>query len=429
MKLFLSAVMLFSFLQHNTSFATSIAVDWAVFNYTNGISLIEIYYSCPYNIFNYVVKNDTITATYQLSFAMKNVTTFDSIFETSRHRIIIPSFEYAQSHDVKSVDILRFFVPPGRYWFYLTVNDSLLNISYRDTIEVPDFKQSPVISSIQLASSVIKDTAKGKFNKGNVQIIPNPDLKFGGSYDFIYLYFEGYNLVPDSANYELAYSVLSKENKIVKSFPSELKKKTGTDFAYIYAISTKGLATGDYLFQIVLKDLSTGNQAVQVKPFQIITQRSVTRDTTPTLIDTAKYAQEIKYYATPNELKQYQSLNESGKKEFLRKFWQVHNLSEFISRMNYVNKKYQVGRIAGKDTDRGRIYIKYGPPDEIVMHTMLEQVASHEHWYYYNQNYHFIFVDIYGNNNYKLVYSNNDNEPKMPNWEKYVDPMELDELK
>ncbi|MCX8015097.1 MAG: GWxTD domain-containing protein, partial [candidate division WOR-3 bacterium] len=137
----------------------------------------------------------------------------------------------------------------------------------------------------------------------------------------------------------------------------------------------------------------------------------------------------IKYYATPTELMQYQNLNETGKKEFLRKFWQRHNLSEFINRMNYVNKKYQIGRIAGKDTDRGRIYIKYGPPDEIVIHTMLEQVASHEHWYYYNQNYHFIFVDIAGNNNYKLVYSNNDNEPKLPNWEKYVDPMELDDLK
>ena len=52
--------------------------------------------------------------------------------------------------------------------------------------------------------------------------------------------------------------------------------------------------------------------------------------------------------------------------------------------------------LQGRDTDQGRIYLKYGEPDEVETHMMIEHAKPHEHWRYYQTGYHFIFVDVRG---------------------------------
>lgn len=404
------------------------SVDWAVFKYGDELSLVEVYYSIPYNFFHYVVKNETIYASYKVSFYLKSIDSPDSLKDVFYKKAIIPSFEFAQKHDMKLVDGFGVFARPGKFLFKLTVAESLVISSYTDTIEVPDFSDSPVLSDIELASSVIPDSTGGKFSKGKMRIIPNPELSFGKAYEFLYAYIEGYNLVNDSFSYELSYRILSSNRSIVKSFPPEVKTKTNESFAYTFALSTKGLPPNQYILQVNLLDRSTNQNFVREKSFHIIPQ--ISEEYTQLLpLDTLGSAKEIKFLATTSELSQYHSLNETGKREFLRKFWQKHDLAEFAKRLRYADDKYTLGRLVGRETDRGRIYIKHGPPDEIIAHTMVEHVKPHEHWYYYSKGFHFVFIDIRNNNNFQLIYSNTDAEPKNPNWEKYIDPLELDDLK
>lgn len=410
---------------------SAINVDWAVFKYADELSLVEVYYSCPYNLFQYVQKNDTIYASYKVSFYLKSIDSPDSLQDIFNKRAIIPSFEIAAGRNMKLVDGFGFFARPGKFLFKLAISDSestqLISL-YGDTVEVPEFSDSPVLSDILLASSVIPDTTGGKFSKGKMKIIPNPELSFGKAYELLYAYIEGYNLVNDTFGYELFYRILSSKRSIVKSFPAEVKHKTNTSFAYTFAISTKGLKPGQYILEVNLLDRSTGKNSVKEKPFHIIPK--ISEEYIPALLfDTLNYAKEIKFLATTSELNQYNSLNENGKQEFLRKFWQKHNLEEFTKRLKYADDKYTLGRVPGRETDRGRIYIKYGPPDEVVVHTMVEHVKPHEHWYYYSRGFHFVFIDIRSNNDFQLIYSNTDAEPTNPNWEKYIDPLELDDLK
>jgi GWxTD domain-containing protein len=407
-----------------------LSVDWAAFNYENGISLVEVYYSCPYHIFQYVFQNDTIFSTYQTLFYLKSIDGPDSLQEISRHRAIIPSFEIAQRRDMKLVDGFGFYSRPGRYWFNLSITDGNSKLSVSDTINVPDFSKAPVLSNLELASSVVADSSGGKFTKGVMKILPNPELNFGKAYELIYIYVEGYNLSNDTFPYELSYQILSQEKSIIKSFPKDVKVKTSPNFANTFAISTKGLMPGRYFLELSLKDHSSGTSDKTEKTFWIVPKDSEEKSTTNMQFssDTSTYSQEIRFLATPSELNQYNNLGDVGKNEFLRKFWQRHNLDEFVSRVKFVDEKYGQGRVLGRDTDRGRIYIKYGPPDEVVAHTMIEHTKPHEHWYYYSRGFHFIFIDIRGNNNFQLIYSNCDNEPKNPNWENYVDPLELEDL-
>lgn len=418
----------FSMLLAKVSWAQdTLSLDHAIFKYQNNLALIEVYYACPYRVFNYQVINDTIQARYQLIFLRKNLNSPIAYVDTSYHRIILPSFQKAQSQDLRLVDGLGFFAPAGKYLIALTMQESLFSITVSDTIDVPDFQNIPSLSSIEMASNVFKDTTKGKFTKGNLRIVPNPDRRFGGAYELLYVYLEGYNLVADSKPYQLVYQILNPDKSVIKSYPAEIKNKNGTDFAYTFAISTKGLSSQNYLLAVTLTDLSNNQSVTMTKPFTIITPAVM--ETPSTFIDTSPLYKEIQFLATPSELNQYQSLTQEGKKEFLRRFWTKHDFNNYTQRIEYVDSKYKRGNTLGRNTDRGRIYIKYGAPDEIVAHTMIEHTRPHEHWYYYAQGIHFIFIDIHSNSNYRLVYSSIDAESKHPNWENLVDPLELDDLK
>ena len=82
-------------------------------------------------------------------------------------------------------------------------------------------------------------------------------------------------------------------------------------------------------------------------------------------------------------------------------------------------------KIKGRYTDRGRIYIKYGEPDEIYKATWELGSKDREHWYYYSQKMEFVFVDIDGSGNFRLIYSSKEDEPTWPNWYKYIPPEEI----
>ncbi|MCX7785171.1 MAG: GWxTD domain-containing protein [candidate division WOR-3 bacterium] len=419
----------------NFLLAQQLSVDWAAFNYSQGLSLVEVYYSCPYNIFHYKTKNDTISAQYRGSFYLKSINTPESIIDNFERRAIISSFEDAQKRDMMLVDGFGFFARPGPYWFRLTLEDAISTLIFTDTITVPNFEQAPALSDVELASSIKPDTLGGKFCKQGLRIIPNPSGKFGQHYELMYVYVEGYNLIDDTLPYEFTYRILTIDNdskqSIIKTFPTEIKKKSGSSFAYAFALSTKGLKPGSYLLEIQLKDNTSNQTASSRKVFSIsgndISTATLVKASLP--LEDTFYYRKIDLLATPKELKQYQKLTYEGKNEFLRRFWRKYNYAEFIKRIKYVETKYQFAGKSGWETDRGKIYIKYGAPDEIIAHTMIEHVKPHEHWYYYEKGFHFIFIDIRNDGTFPLIYSNTDLEKKHPEWEKYIDPLELDDLR
>lgn len=415
-------------------FAQQLSVDWAAFKYGQDLALVEVYYSCPYNVFRYQYKNDTIATHYQGSFYLRSLNTPESIVDNFERRAIISSFEEAEKRDMTLVDGFGFFARPGKYWFRLMLKDAVSTLTFTDTIIVPNFESMPALSDIELASSIKSDTLGGKFSKQGLKIIPNPSRRFGHGYELIYVYVEGYNLIEDTLPYEFTYRISNIGSdyllSIVKTFPTEVKKKTGSSFAYAFALSTKGLKPGNYLLDIQLKDNSSNQTASKKKAFYIgekeISFAPFKKEILP---EDTFYYRKIDLLATPKELKQYRQLSPEGKNEFLRRFWRKHNFAEFVNRMKYVETKYQVSGKAGWETDRGKIYIKYGAPDEVVVHTMIEHVKPHEHWYYYEKGFHFIFIDIRNDGNFPLIYSNTDAEKKHPEWERYIDPLELDDLR
>jgi GWxTD domain-containing protein len=88
--------------------------------------------------------------------------------------------------------------------------------------------------------------------------------------------------------------------------------------------------------------------------------------------------EEVPYIITPDERAAWKKLSTDEEREqFIEQFWERRNPNpgspeneykeEYYRRIAYANEHYASG-IPGWRTDRGRIYIMYGPPDEVDAH-------------------------------------------------------------
>ena len=93
-------------------------------------------------------------------------------------------------------------------------------------------------------------------------------------------------------------------------------------------------------------------------------------------------------------------------------FWKEHDptpgtpknelLETILSRVEYADRAFSIGKIKGRLTDRGLVYIRLGMPDEIERHPFDWDTKSYEVWYYYDINLTLIFVDRMGFGDYEL---------------------------
>lgn len=100
------------------------------------------------------------------------------------------------------------------------------------------------------------------------------------------------------------------------------------------------------------------------------------------------------------------------KKAYFKRFWarmdpnkstQKNELmEEFYRRVNFATENFSTITIEGWRTDRGRIFIKFGEPDDIERHPFEMNTTPFEVWRYYNLRKVFVFVDRTGFGDYFL---------------------------
>ena len=95
---------------------------------------------------------------------------------------------------------------------------------------------------------------------------------------------------------------------------------------------------------------------------------------------------------------------------------------EYADRLSEVNRLYTEKQMhrSGVHTDRGRIYMKYGAPDEKTAFE-LQNRRNIELWKYSRQRgLRFVFLDETGFGHLNLIMSTDPNEPSAPDWQERV---------
>jgi len=266
-------------------------------------------------------------------------------------------------------------------------------------------------------------------------VVTNPTHRFPDKgLEALYVYYEGYNLSPDSETYRVRAAIFrsraGKTDTVVATQPLA-RPKHGPNVAYALGMSVAGVEPGAYTFGLELTDVATKRTATASQDF--VFGSVAPEPTAGPGLDTLsplerKYYDQIQYLATPGQLGYYKALSDSGKLAYLVKFWGVRNLREFGRRMETADGRFRQPKVAGYNTDQGRVYVKYGEPDAIEQKVVEAETRPREYWHYYATGDAFVFIDIRGDGNYRLAWTNAKDEPKT-GFESYLTIEEQDQFK
>jgi len=349
--------------------------------------------------------------------------------------------------DVKVIDVLRLYLRPGQYLAHLQIDDIGSGRSGRrtDSLSVPDKNRSDslVLSELQFAYSIhaVNDAEIQSANykvKNGYYVEPNPSGVYAPEDSTLLLYAELYNLESRFPTYNVHIWVLDRFGGIVKDLGTETLDRPGESALLVYGLRIDNLSHGEpYMLAC---EVEQGEQVVTARrPFWLgIGARApvASAESAFTEEDAELNRRLIAYLATSDEMAEYQALGLEGKRRFLDQFWRQRDpepsteknefFEEHLVRFHVANERFSrsmVQRDDGWNTDRGRVLITYGLPDEIILNPSSIGTWGWERWEYrqIEGGVFFIFLDWKNLGDYRLMHSNKQGERWDPDWQRKIE--------
>jgi GWxTD domain-containing protein len=139
------------------------------------------------------------------------------------------------------------------------------------------------------------------------------------------------------------------------------------------------------------------------------------------------------YIASEAEKDRYEALTTvEAKREFMYTFWRARDenpsddrnqyYQDYLKRIAESNAKFTAAKKDGWKTDRGRVYLIYGPPSEIERYPNQIETKPYEIWRYESLEggVSFVFGDITGFNDYQLLHSTKRGELRDDSWQRRI---------
>lgn len=338
-------------------------------------------------------------------------------------------------------ELLSLSVPPGSYKARLLVFDLRSGRSAWDSmdVQVEEYKPGELnLSSIQLAR-VILGPQKGEdlsfHAKADRKVVPNPAAGYTLDDPRLYYYLEIYGLEPARRgliNFEFQYALLSPGGDTLKlsGFRKYPKSKTPSLTA---SVDLAAFPPGEYALAVAVRDPSTGQTVSKTKTFLLYPAAF----RAPVPDEELAYFSEVTHFLLRRDEKEiYKSSNRTGQLNFIAEFWKKHDPTpetpenefqlEVYGRFWKANDRFS-RTTASKDgwnTDRGRVLMLYGEPNNEERFPASASNLPWEKWEYNRiaggKQALFVFVDLRGLGNYQLVHSTAPGEKQTPAWEDMI---------
>ena len=417
--------------------------DTASFRSSLGNVYQEFYYQIPLEQLNFRENQQQMVDSLQVSVRLVNESG-KTVYQDTKIIPVIADMNQQISGRFLP-DQFDLLCDPGTYQATLTIEELATHEQGQAVIEftAPDFdKKQFSLSSVQFASEARRDSTQSKFTKNGIRLLPNPARVYGNSLPMLIFYYEIYQKIDSSTSQDtflVEYKILNSHNDVVRSLPEKLKKSQGQTSVEIGAISTAGLPDSTYKILVKVTNIKSDEKLSGKYSFTNIAfsapakgQSRIARmikNLTPKELDL--HIRQTKYIMTKGEYDLLKQMDDAGKRNFMIQFWDSRdpdlNTPEnefwlnYRTRIQVANSRFTTGYEKGWLTDRGRIMIKYGIPDEIERHPLSQDSKPFEVWSYYrNKGLKFIFTDEEGFNQYRLIYTNDQNEITDPQWREII---------
>jgi len=428
-----------------------LSIDYASYRGDGTLGFVEIYYSFGVDHLTLITAEGNLSVLANLHVRFSDPESDSVILQRSWQipYTLKDSSELGSSKGL--VGVLGFWLRPGRYKVQVIGLDAHRE-SNRDSIEFPlVLKSFPAdslaLSDLELCSSIrqIDPDSTNIFYKNTLEVVPNPSVLYGSGLPMVFYYIEVYNLLKKAKDGEYTFTASVQSTSGERVLQQRRKKRRVHDSSVeVGAMNVSQLPSGTYTFVFTLNDSMTGQTASAAKKL-FVYNPSVTPVATSrgdaegdfleseyalmTEADVDREFEYSRYIALREEVNEFKKLtNLDAKRRALYEFWKKRDpdpgtklnerKQDYLARVEYANLNFKTTGKEGWKTDRGRVYIVYGQPDETERHPNEIDTKPYEIWYYHSLQggVEFVFIDKSSFSDYILVHSTHRNEIRDDNW-------------
>ncbi len=419
----------------------------------------------------------------------------DTVAYVKKYDLHSPYTSSLESDNFTFFDLQRFALGNGIYDLQLTLRDKASDQSpyvFNDKLLVYFQTNTPSMSNIQLMASATPTETTNMLSRNGYDMVPYINDFIPSSVTELHPYIEVYNLDKElgSQPYSVYFSIEQKETSLrIAAYDTYISKATAKKNNPIYGtIDISMLPSGNYNLLAEVRNLKGDALLRKSMSFQrsnpgigddAMAEERVATSFAALITDEEKlnyYISALYPVSSPNEVGIANQIvkgnNVAEKQSYLYHFWLRRDMldpegkwNEYLTRLKYVDEHFSYPKTRGYMTDRGRVYLQYGPPDHVrdeknfvgalYIHTIgaeaeegvsqtssvvQAQPTNQGHIYYlpyqlwrYNRlendfpNRVFLFWDEFRSGYYKLLNSNARGEIIMPNWERMLSQNQLEE--
>ena len=386
----------------------------------------------------------------------------DKVIDFAKNCILSPIVDDTTDVDFNFVDIKRFQLPNGEYKMHFSIADAAkpeIEYSGNETLLLNYNRNEIAVSGIELVDSYSKSSTVTVLTKQGYDIVPKIFAFYPEEENKLTFYTEIYNsdmaIGADSAYLVTYYLQNYESHKKLKNFTFHLREKGKEVNVLLRSMDISKLPNGNYL--LIVEARNRKNKLIGMNTIFFMRSNPSIEYSTESLADINTSKSFVSKIITRDSLEfcvqclrpiagnldksfiDHQMVNQSDDvlRKFIYGFWEDRDIANpQAAWMNYykqvldVEKAYSMQRIHGFATDRGRVYLQYGPPNTVVdrsfdsssPETVEGGVVPYEIWHYYQLNNQrdrkFVFYSPHlVGNDYDLIHSNAQGESYNPQWQ------------
>ena len=300
----------------------------------------------------------------------------------------LQSTDFAATVDslLGEVYALGFSVPPGEYSYEVLVEDmnqDRQGLVYKMKNQKRQGKatgridagswlfHSPAISGLEFAWEIRERRDSDLFAKGPYEVMPHPSALYGHFQDVLSFYCEIYDdpVPPEGREYLIANRILNAAGDTVFTTVDSLRVTEGQAWPHVLSLETGSLPSGHYSMLVTIEGEDGAVRAASQGKFEVIWSVDSWRP------DAADFYDVTASTLLPSDsLSLFRALSLGEQERWVERIWRAVDPSpdtgdnekreEFRRRVHYANARYTIFQ-PGMFSDRGRVYIRYGEPDDI----------------------------------------------------------------
>jgi GWxTD domain-containing protein len=428
-------------------------INHSMFKASDSSAYIEIYFKIPLNTLT-LQQNENNTFYGSVNYSIK-ITQDQKTFYEKSFELASPEISDTNNLNLAISELKRIGLKKGKYRLDIVIydiNDEKSKAQYNSIIDA-DYNQDMIgFSGVSFIDTFLSTKTENKFSRVGYDMYPNVINTYSELNQNLFAYLEIYNtdrLIADDIFF-IKYFI-EKEGKKVEGFEGVLQRIPVPVVPLIIAVNIGELGYGK--FSLVFEVYSKKNELLNFQKAYFskihteelkfehieydekeLLEKTIESYNKDQLMSYMDYISFIGSEDERDEIEDIKSVAEiSEMKTYLYNFWLNRDTKDpasawldYLERIEECNSLFTSGMRKGYLTDRGRVFLLYGRPNDIVESIDPTIAYPYQIWHYYSTPDHqvnrkFVFFNRSGTlAEFELIHSDAIGEIQNPTWKDVI---------